>query len=238
MKNLVNLSGSIAKKEVLVPIKNHILENTCVSEASNPYANYYGQVPREAKPNSIFFYTKKFYFLEEILSCAQGAEKCLLERINIASAHIYFKGKQFSAIRIKNFANYNQIAALQKCLMSKGIEFSPKLHIEGEVETRINKPFVLEELTDNIYMDLEEENKGYFFHNHKVSAEKFAEIITSMKNSTACKLFDAVQGEILQNGNVVEIVRVYAEGLELQFLKCMAAEFKKQLTHANTQVSS
>ena len=234
MKNLVNLSGSIAKKEVLAPIKSHILENTYVSEATDPYANYYGQVPQNAKPNSIFIYTSKFYFLEEILSCTKGAKECIQERINIASAHIQFKGKQYSAIRIKNFDDYTQIASLQECLLiEKGMVFSPKLNIQGKVEARINKLFVLEEVDDRIYIDLKEDNKGYFFHDYKVPADRFEQIITSMKNSTACKLFDAVQGEILQNGKVVEIVRVYAEGLELKFLKCMATEFKKQLTLAN-----
>jgi len=230
MKNLVNLSGSIAKKEILVSIDRNILENTSVSEACGPYANYYGQMPQKAKPNSIFIFTSQFYYLEEILSCAVGAEECLTERINIASAHIYYGKKQYPAIRIKHFANYSQIIALQQCLMSKGIKFSLKNNIIGEVEARINKLFVLEKVGDAIYMDLEEDNKGYFFLPQKLSPDKFEQISTSVKNSSTCKLFDAVQGEIIQDGNVLELVRVFAEGLDVAFLNCMNQEFARQLT--------
>lgn len=230
MKNLFNLTGSIVKTEVLVPIVQNIIENTCVSEACSPYANYYGQLPRKAKPNSLFFHTNKFYFLEEILSSAKGAEKCLLERINIASAHINFKGKQYAAIRIKNLADYTQITTLQTCLQNKGIEFTDHINIEGEVNTRISKLFVLEEFSNEIYMDLEEKHKGYFFYNKRISALNFKQIINTIRNSTACKLFDAEQGEIIQNGNVFEIVRIFAEGLEVSFLSCLKKEFIKQLS--------
>ncbi len=237
MKNLFILSGSITKKEILVAIKNHILENTCVSEANSPYANYYGQLPRKAKPNSIFLFTNRFYFLEEILSCAQGAEKCLMESINIASAHILFKNRQLPAVRIKNFADYSQIAALQNCLLAKGITFLPKLYIEGEVETRVNKIFAIEEVDHGIYMDMDEDNKGYFFHEHKMPPEKFMQITTKMKNNAVGKLFDMVQGEILRDGNVMEMVRVFAEGLEVSFLQTMKQEFNKLASRSNILVS-
>ena len=51
MKNLVNLSGSICKNEVLTPLTSNILGHTFVCEATSPYANYYGQVPQKPKPN-------------------------------------------------------------------------------------------------------------------------------------------------------------------------------------------
>ena len=52
----VTYCGSITKKESLIPLESHILENTWVAEANFPYANYYGQVPAKPKPNSLFLF--------------------------------------------------------------------------------------------------------------------------------------------------------------------------------------
>lgn len=227
MKNQLTLSGSISKKEILVPIEANILENTFVTEATTPYANYYGSVPQKAKPNSLFFFTKKFYYLEEILSFSQSLEKCLLDQINIASSYIQFKNKQYPAIRIKNFPDYSQLTILQQCFISHGVELTPKLIINGEVETRVNKLFCLDEIEPNIFLDLIEDHKGYFVCEKKILPKDFDEIISRVKNNTECKLFDTVQGEILKNGKVIEIIRIFSEGLDLQMLQCLKNRFQK-----------
>jgi hypothetical protein len=230
MKNIVYLSGSISKKEVLIPLQSNILKNTFVAEAAYPYANYYGRVPLKPKPNSLFLLTKKFYFLEEILSSAQNIEHCLLENINIAASFIEFNKKQFPAIRIKNFPNYDQLASLQSCLVEFGIEFAPQIRIEGEIRARINKLFELKELETDFYMDTIEENKGYFIHHGKLSPEAFEDTVSKIRNNGTCKLFDAVQGEILKDGKVYEFVRIFAEGLDISLLKCVRNQFEKLLS--------
>lgn len=221
MKKHIQLSGSIAKKETLVPIQSNVLENTSVAEAALPYANYYGQLPSKAKPNSLFLFTTKFYFLEDILNRAQRIDACLIEKINIASAIIEYKNKQYSAIRIKHFPDYNQISNLQSCLIKQGIEFAPKIHLQGEVIAHINKLFSLEELEADFFKDNQEENKGYFIYGNRMSTEEFELLMKKVKNNGNCKLFDAVRGTILRNGKVFEIVRVFSEGLDLALLKCV-----------------
>lgn len=227
MKNQVILSGSIAKKETLVPIEANILENTFVTEAASPYANYYGSLPQKPKPNSLFFHTQKFFFLEEILSFSKHLEKYLLEKINIASSYIEYNNKQYPAIRIKNFPDYSQLAVLQQCLILQDVELTPRLNIKGEVKVRINKLFDLNKIETDIYMDINEENKGYIMLEQKILPENFDEVTSKVKNNTECKLFDVVQGEVLMNGEVREIIRIFAEGLDVQLLKCLKNRFKK-----------
>ncbi|MEN8118121.1 MAG: hypothetical protein ABFS16_14145 [Bacteroidota bacterium] len=229
MEKLINVTGSIAKTEKLVPVKANILENTCVAEATSPYAHYYGQVPQKPKPNSLFLFTTKFYFLEEIMGFAQAVEKCLLEKINIASAVLELKGKQYPAIRIKNFPDYSQLPSLQSCLTSQGVEFTPKLNLQGELKSRISKLFVLKELAPGFYSDATEENKGYFTIDKKLSTADFESILMRIRNNSVCKLFDAEHGEILNNGEVIEIVRVFAESLELPLIKCVKEQFEKMM---------
>jgi hypothetical protein len=210
----------------LVPIKTSILKNTIVSEASNPYAEYYGQLPRKAEPNSIFLHIKKFYYLEEILSYTQGLEKCLRDTLNIASAYIEINNKQYPAIRIKRFTDYSQIEKLQTCLARQGVEFSDKFEFNGEVDVRINKIFHLEDFGNTLFIDLTEDHKGYITHETPLTSEEFEEKITAVKNNHVCKLFDAVRGELLINGKVVELVRVYSEALDLKLLECIKKGFK------------
>lgn len=223
----IHLNGVISKKEKLVSLPVSNLPNVSVAEASSPYANYYGQVPRRAKPNSLFLFTSEFYFLSEIISYAQKVEKCLLDRINIASAVLHFRNKQFSAIRLKNFPDYKQLANVQDCMNKQGIVFLNKINIEGEVLAKISKLFKLEEVDTGFYMDLVEDHKGYFTHQSRIDSDNFNQLMRQIKNNGNCKLFDAVQGELLLNGSIVEIVRIYSEGLDLELLKCIKKEFEK-----------
>ncbi len=220
-------SGLIVKHEKLIPIDLSNMENICIAEANNPYSDYYGRLPQRAKPNSLFIFTKHFYYLEEIISYAQKVEKCLFEQINIASAILEMKGKQFPAIRLKNFPDYKQLTSVQTCLSSQGIEFTGKQHLEGDVKAKISKLFILEEPESGFYMDFGEDHKGYFTHSGRLAGNDFERIMHQIKNNGNCKLFDAVQGEILKEGKILEIIRIYSEELDLNQLKCIKKEFEK-----------
>lgn len=228
MKTLLKICGSISKVEMLSPLKSHVLPNTCVAEASLPYAHYYGQIPQKnAQPNSIFLLVKKFYFLEEILSFSQNIEKCLLDKINFAAAILDLNGKQIPAIRIKFFPEYSQLTSLQTCLQNEGIEFLKDQKISGNIHTRIHKLFLLEEAEPDFYFDQTEKNKGYFICNQRITERKFNIILETIRNNSSCKLFDAVKGEFILDGKVKEVIRVFSEGIDLELLKCIQKQFNR-----------
>lgn len=227
MENILHLNGIIIKYEKLNQIPLKTPENVYVAEASTPYADYYGQVPQVAKPNSIFLFTKKFYFLEQLICYSSSVEKCLFERINIASALVESAGKQYPAIRIKNFPDYSQLEKLQKCLNEKNVEFLAKLHLEDKVKTIVSKPFVLKELEQNFYLDQVEDHKGYFVVDKHFSPEEFEQSIKQIRNNGVCKLFDAEQGAIYDNGKITHIIRIFSESLNLEMLKCLEKRFLK-----------
>jgi len=194
MKAPIQVCGSISKQEILNLIKTNILPDTFVAEASEPYADYYGGGPNEAKPNSIFMFTRKFYFLEEILSLQHKLENCPLDKLNMATAIVYINEKQYPAIRLKFFPDYRRLAELQKCFIKQGIEFAPPMGLKGKYRTDIHKVFELEEDEPGIYLDCVEANKGYFSFPQKLSSSGFYEIFASIKNNSSCRLFDAEQG--------------------------------------------
>ena len=227
MENSIHLNGIVIKHEKLVQISLSTPNNVYIAEASSPYADYYGHSPRMATPNSIFLFTKKFYFLEQLMCYSSSIEKCLFERINIASAIVESGDKQFPAIRIKDFPDYSQLVKLQKCLGEKNVHLVEKLHLEEEVKTIVSKVFVLKELEPDFYIDEIEAHKGYFIVDRHFDSEEFERAITQIRYNGVCKLFDAEQGVLFSNGKLIHIVRIFSEALDLDMLKCLRKEFVK-----------
>lgn len=227
MKNTINLNGIVIKHEKLVQLSLSTPNNVYIAEASSPYADYYGHSPRTATPNSIFLFTKKFHFLEQLMCYTPGIEKCLHERINLASAIVETGDKQFPAIRVKNFPDYSQLVKLQKCLSEKNVNLVEKLHLGEEVKTIVSKVFVLKELEPDYFIDQVEEHKGYFIVDRHFDSEEFDRAITQIRYNGNCKLFDAEQGVLFSNGKLIHIVRIFSEALDLEMLKCLRKEFVK-----------
>ena len=227
MKAPIQVCGSISKQEILNLIKTNILPGTFVAEASEPYANYYGNTPKEVKPNSIFLFTRNFYFLEEILSLDPSIKNCPLDKLNLASAIIYIQGKQYPAIRLKFFPDYKHLTNIQECLIKQRVELASQVSIKGKYRTDIHKLFELEEDEPGIFFDQLESNKGYFTFPKKLSSSEFYDIFASIKNNSSCRLFDAEQGYFILNGKITNMVRVYSEGLDIQLIECIRQQFSK-----------
>ncbi|MDB4583123.1 hypothetical protein N9164_08225 [Draconibacterium sp.] len=219
--------GSITKRELLIPLDSHILENTWVAEANFPYANYYGQIPSKPKPNSLFLFTDRFYSLEEVLWFSNGFDTCYSEKLNIASAILEFQNKQHPAIRLKNFPNYEQLHMLQKCLVQLGIVFSKKTPLVTDSKVVINKCFELQELEEGLFLDKLEENKGYITFQKRINRGNFGEIVAKIRNNSNCSLFDAVPGGFIINSHSVDFIRVFSENLDLELLKCIKNQIVK-----------
>ena len=220
-KNLIKVCGSITKTESLIPIQSNILEDTWVAEANLPYAHYYGHMPEKAKPNSLFLFTERFYSLEEVLRFPHGIDRCYTEELNIASATLEHQNKQYPAIRIKNFPDYEHLHLLQNCLALQGVLFAKKVHFITEVKAVISKCFELEELDEGIYLDQTEENKGYLFVQKRIDRDNFDKLILKIKNNSNCRFFDAVPGGFIMNSKSTDMVRIFSEGLDLELLKCI-----------------
>jgi len=225
--NTVKYCGSITKKESLIPLESHILANTWVAEANFPYANYYGQVPVKPKPNSLFLFTERYYSLEEVLWFSNGFDACYAEELNIASAILEFHNKQYPAIRLKNFPDYEQLQLLQKCLLSQGIVFSKKTPLVTETKAIINKCFELEEIEEGMYFDKVEDNKAYITTQKKIDRGNFEELILALKNNSNCPFFDAVPGGFIINSRSVDFIRIFSENLDVELLQCIKKQMNK-----------
>lgn len=227
----IRVCGSIVKKESLAELKNNILENTCVAEANMPYMNYYGSVPEKADPNSLFLFTKQYYTLEEVLRFKQKINSCVMNNVNVAVSILSFKNSHTAAIRLKNFPNYNNLANIQQCFVEQGVEFSKKVHLESEALVKTNKCFNLEKIDEGIFLDNDEEDKGYILIDKLLLPEEFNILSEELRNNCTCCLFDVAKGGIIVQSEVKEIIRIFSVKLDLEHLKCIKNEINKIMEH-------
>jgi hypothetical protein len=225
--NLIKVCGSLTKKESLVSVNYNILKNTCVAEANIPYPGYYGAIPGQASPNSLFLFTSNFFSLEEVLRFAQNINSCYMEKVNVAAASLEMADHKYFAIRVKYFPDYEHIHLLQGCCIKEGVEFAKKVRIFDFGTVRVNKCFVLEELEEGIYLDKNEEHKGYIIIPRQITKNEFLNILINIRNNTDCKLFDAAMGGMIIESQAKDIVRIYSEKINIELLKCIQERFKK-----------
>ncbi|MBC8486665.1 MAG: hypothetical protein H8D45_11565 [Bacteroidetes bacterium] len=227
--NLIKACGSIIKKESLIPLDYNILKHTCVAEANFPYSDYYGMVPGQTNPNSLFLFTAHYYSLEEVLRFAQNIDSCYMEKVDVATAWLNFANHEYSAIRVKHFPDYEHIHLLQSCCIKEGVEFIKKAHMSDFALVKVNKCFVLEEIEEGIYFDKKEDHKGYITIPKQISNSKFSDTLIEIRNNNDCELFDAALGAMIIDSKATEIVRIYAEGLNLKLLECIKERFAKSI---------
>lgn len=227
---IIKTCGSIIKMESLSPVDYHILQNTSVIETEDPYPGYYGKIPKQTKPNSLFLITSRFYRLEEVLRLIQNVDDFDLEEINFASVILDFKSHIYFAIRIKYFPDYELIYKFQSQLINSGIGFAKKRHLVNSAEIKVYKCFELKEIMKGFYVDQKESYHGYFEIPYEISFNEFIDIIYDIKNNINCDSFDAAIGHLLIDSKIIYVVRIYSEKLSPELLKTISKKFSSILS--------
>lgn len=235
--NILEVHGSITKSESLIPIEYSILEHTSVAEAKEPYADYYGIVPRALQPNSLYLFTKQFYPLDELLefTCDMKAFFGFTKRIDAATAILDFGDHYQYAIRINNFPDYKHIHWLQSCYNSEGVNFCKKVHMNESARATVFKQFILEEKEEGVFLDEANDHKGYITIPRQITNDEFSDLLIYLRNNNDCDLFDAALGTIEINSKKENIVRIYSEHIKVELLKCAKAKFSASLMKREVQ---
>ncbi len=225
----IRVCGSITKKESLVKIASNVTEHTVVAEADQPYSNYYGRTPDKPEPNSLFLFTERDYTLEEALRFTQNIDICSKNKVNAASAEFQFHNQRYSAIRIRNFPDYQHLKMLQQCYLDQGVQFARKVPLERTALVTVNKCFALKNLGNDIFLDLTEKKEGYILIPKRLDFESFEQLMNKVWNNSDCLFFDAAMGGLIIEGKVEEMVRVYSDKLDIHLLECVKNELLRWL---------
>ena len=222
---IIRVCGSVIKTESIVLLSDHILEKTVVAEADSPYLKYYGAIPEQPAPNSLFLFTRVFYTLEEVLRLTQQIDSCYTKGINVATSVLDFGHQCYPAIRVKNFPDYKHLKDLQQCFFKLGVQFAKRIKVAEYAKVKTNKCFKIKKLSEDIFFDLEEKDKGYVLLQQLLTEDQFQELVTQTRNNGNCRLFDAAKCGIILDSEVKELIRIFSEKLDIELLQCIRQEF-------------
>jgi hypothetical protein len=156
---------------------------------------------------------------EQIARATKNIRKYFNEDIDVARADINVFNKIYPSIRVKNIKDFGKISELQACLKSEGFEFAKSRTIETTGLINIQKHFYLEEISDDIYQDLEQEDSSYLQIPVNINWEQFRAITMKIKNSMDSSKFDVALGLFYRRLGVIDVIRVYDKEPSLEKLK-------------------
>lgn len=221
-KLILERYGNLLKEESLITMQDKILPNTFVLEAPEPfpgYFGYYSEIPSDAKPLYIYLVLKELYTLEEITRATQNIKKYFNTNFSAAAGIVNIYNKQYHIIRVRHLDTFDQIADLQAGYLDEGLEFKKKPKaIEGKAIIRLKKFFMLEEIEDGVYFDLDEKDHGYFTIPHKLPWKYFEDVTRKVKHNWEQSAFDAAIGHIHQNFGIRDMIRIYNPNIDRNYL--------------------
>jgi len=233
-KNVIVKFGSLLKEETLEVIDSKILPNTIVLEATNPfpgYYEYYEGIQKDVKPHYIYLLTDKKYDLEDFTRATQKIMSHFEANFHAAIGTITIFNNVYPVVRIRRLTKYDQIQDLQTCYKEEGIKFksnSPIPH-NSKAMIHLDKFFALEEIGDGYFLDHIEPNHGYFTIPQKLNWKQFAHLTQQVKYNMEMLHFDVSLGFIYDNFKAIDIIRVYAENLNLELLKKIRSKFVERI---------
>lgn len=233
--NTIVRFGGLLKEEPLTCIESEILlKDTCVLESVSPFIGYYKVMSGPTKPLYLYLMLAGHHYFEEIQRAIINCKSKAGFGFDAAYSEITIPGNPpCESIRIRNLAEYNQIAGLQHLFHSENILFKKKTHkienMPGLI--RLEKFFYLEKTEEDIYSDRSESHHGYFVIPGTISWEKFVSLTNEVKFDTDLLFFDAAQAFIFEQDRIIDLVRIYRENLTIEKLKAIRNRYMKLFGH-------
>ena len=235
MKNnhVLEISGVIRKTEDLISLDNNIKEGTLVLESNKPFPGYYHgfKLPDTEKPRSIFLVLKNISTPEEILRLATSIKKRRTSYTCTANyAEIQVDRSIYPAIRVKGIDCFAKITEIQNCFEEEGLQFHKHEKINQKGLIKLYKVFLLTQVEENIYFDMDENDIAYLKTNHFLPWPEFERITYWVKNNLEKSNFDAATASFFRHHGFEELVRVYNKGKDMETLNKILSKY---MAHIN-----
>lgn len=223
-KNTFIKYGRLTKEETLVSINDKVVYKTFVLESSNPFPgfyDYYQGRPDDTTPRYIYLVTDRKYSLDEFTRSTHEIMKNYHTSFHAAIGNVTFSGNIHHIIRLRHLNKYEQIEELQNLYIQEGINFKlkPNKDINTKAIIELNKFFSMEHIDADFYYDNVEENHGYFYIPKKLTWKEFEDITLKVKHNIDLLHFDASLGFVFDEHQVSDLIRIYAENLNITMLK-------------------
>jgi hypothetical protein len=208
--------GCLEKEEVLRCFENdRLIPNACLLESEAPFKGYYERFTYEPKPLYFYFVLDTNYSLEKIWRIILKVRKNYPHNFDAVPGTLEIFDQKLQIIRVRNIEKAEYIIDLQQHFLSEGLVYHKKLrNVEGETGIiRLDKSFFLEPIGDMMYMDVFQPHHGYFIIPGHYSWAQFKQITTEVQFDTHLLYFDAASAFFYENHGIIDMVRIYKEGL-------------------------
>ncbi|MFP4059306.1 MAG: hypothetical protein ACOCXD_01665 [Bacteroidota bacterium] len=235
--HVLELSGIIRKTEDLISLDNNIKKGTLVLESNKPFPGYYHgfELPDTEKPRSIFLIIKNVSTPEEISRITTIVKKREIQHNCIANyAEIQLGNYMFPSIRVKNIDCFARISEIQHAFEKEGIVFSKHEKINQKGLIKLHKVFLLSQVEDEIYFDMDEHDIAYLKTNHFLTWPEFEKITYRVKNNLDKSNFDAATASFFRYHGFEELVRVYSKGRNIETLHKILKKYMSYIMKAGT----
>jgi hypothetical protein len=230
-QNLIETFGAITKVETLTTIEHNILPNTLVLETVEPFPGYYERtLPDELKPHTIFLITKEIYPFEDVLRACQIVNAQLDNKYNLTFAELIINNSMYTSVRIIDLDNFKIVSQLQDFLIRNGIPLRKKKAINNPAKITIHKPFIVKELKNDIYSDMENPNMFYIELPEKIDWEDFEALTRIVKNNLSNRSFDAALGVFYRKKGIIDAVRLFEAGINLDRAGVIKEKYEKEFS--------
>jgi hypothetical protein len=208
-KILLETLGSIEKKEMLGPVGYKQL----VLEAFEPFPGYHGTtVPDKDTPQSLFAITRSKYTEEKLIRVTQKIKVDHKMNFDATPGMVTLYNMLNPCIRFKDIKSYEDVPTVLKAYEDEGIEFMSNRNIEPYTGIiKVKKYFLVEVVSDSIFLDAEEPNMFYFSIPVQLRFNQFEKITLDLKQNIDDSNFDAALGTIYRKTGLVDLIRIYAD---------------------------
>lgn len=209
--------GCLEKEEILRCLDNDkLIPNACILESESPFRGYYERFTYEHKPLYLYLILEGQYSLEKIWRIILKVRKCFNHKFDAVPGFLEIFDNRVQIIRIRNLEQFDHIIELQKLFAEEGLVFHKKMKkVDGDTGiVRLEKSFFLEPIGDMMYMDVFEPHHGYFIIPQHFSWSRFKELTAEVQFDINLLYFDAANAFFYENHGIIDMVRIYREGLD------------------------
>lgn len=232
-KIILETIGSISKKEILGTVEKEFCNNAFVLENIYPFPGYYhNTVPDKAvlNPGSMFLVTRKRHLEEVIMRKTKVVIEQLGKEFNAAIGIVPVFKENRSVIRLKKVESYEDMIKIIDFYRKAGIEFSKYRNIAPYEEIiKIRKYFILNELEEGLFEDLETKGMYYFSIPKHLTWNQFEKMTIDLKRNFPANKFDAALGAIYRKNCLLDVIRIYDTEADSSRVKVIRDKYDKAM---------
>lgn len=221
--------GELTKEEPISTLgADIVMTDTMVFEAVSPFFGYYHDAPLADKEPYVYIALEQCYPLSQILRAVIHVRKRLTHPLIADPGNIYIGSEVIPVIRVKGIEKFCRLRHLQQYFLEEGLQ--PKKNLKPTdnqmAMIRLQKFLRLRDLGDGLYLDDDDDSKGYFVIQKELDWGSFKSLTKEAKYDTSILYFDAAQATLFENNHIIDLVRVYRERLAKEKLAAIRDRYQ------------